>query len=220
VSPIVESLVLWVAFAAGWLAVAAAALRRAPELPPVRFTWWGLVLWLVVAIPSLIQLAVPRLLEHGMRDDAIVQHGQWWRLITANVLQDGGLAGTLSNLSILAVTLLVVGRTVRGILAVPIYVVGGIGSMLLQLSNPGAGNSMATLALLTAVVVITLARPVSPATLIGSAVLILIGAGLTVLSNEHGPAILLGLAIGVVVRLVQRAGRRATTTTSQDRPSA
>jgi hypothetical protein len=180
----------------------------------VRFTWWGLILWLVVTVPSLVQLAVPQLLPAGMRTGAILDDGEWWRLLTANVLQDGGLAGTLSNLSVLAVTLLLVGRALPGALAVPLYIVGGLGSMLLQLSHPGAGNSMATLALLAATVVIVLRRPVRPIVPIGLGVLIVIGAGLTVLADEHGPAILLGLLLGVLVRvgawvLRRRAADRA-----------
>lgn len=219
-NPVTESLVLWVAFAAGWLAIASAMLMREPSRAPVRFTWWGLILWLIVAIPSLVQMAVPDLLELGMRDDAILEHGQWWRLATANVLQDGGVAGTLSNLSILAVTLLIVGRALSAALAVPIYIVGGIGSMMLQLSHPGAGNSMATLALLAATVVLVLARRARPSTVIGFGLLTLIGIALTVLGNEHGPAILLGLAMGVIIRAVQHLRRRGTAATRTEQTPA
>lgn len=210
-NPVVESLILWLAFAAGWMAIAATSLAHEPSRPPVRFTWWGLILWLVVAVPSLIQLAVPQLLNAGMRNARILDDDEWWRLVTANVLQDGGLAGTLSNLSVLAVTLLLIGRALRGALAVPLYIVGGLGSMLLQLSHPGAGNSMATLALLAATVVIVLRPPVRPIAPIGLGVLILIGAGLTALANEHGPAILLGLLLGVLVRLGAWARHRRAT---------
>nr|WP_274636171.1 hypothetical protein [Microbacterium bovistercoris] len=203
-----ESLVLWVAFAAGWLAIASTSLAREPGRPPVRFTWWALILWLVVAIPSLLQLAVPELLDAGMRNNAVVEQGQWWRIVTANVLQDGGLAGTLSNLSILAVTLLIVGRALPGALALMSFIVGGLASMLLQLSHPGAGNSMATLALVAAAAVITLRRPVRPASLVGVSVLVLIGIALTAIGNEHGPAILIGLAMGAAVRLVMHLRRR------------
>ena len=201
-SPLIKSFVLWAAFAAGWLAIAASTLKRDPNSPPVRFTWWALTLWLIVAVPSLLQLAMPQLLELGMRNADIVQHGQWWRLVTANVLQDGGLAGTLSNLSVLAVTLLIVGRVLPGRLAVPLFIVGGIGSMLLQLDHPGAGNSMATLALLAGTAVIgILPRLIS---ILGLAAVIVIGVVLTVLGNEHGPAILLGLVLGVIIRGVTR----------------
>lgn len=201
-SPVIESFVLWAAFAAGWVAIAAATLKREPNSPPVRFTWWALILWLIVAVPALLQLAFPQLLELGMRNDDIVQHGQWWRLVTANVLQDGGLAGTLSNLSVLAVTLLIVGRVLPGTLAVPLFIVGGIGSMLLQLNHPGAGNSMATLALLAGTAVIGFSPRLT--SILGLAALIVICAVLTVLGNEHGPAILLGLVMGVIIRIVSR----------------
>lgn len=193
----IESLLLWLAFAAGWFAIAATASKREPNTGPMRFTWWALVLWLAVAIPSLLQLAVPQLLELGMRNDAIVHQGQWWRILTANVFQDGGLAGTLSNLSVLAVTLLLVGRVLPGALAVLLYIVGGVGSMLLQLEHPGAGNSMATLALLAATSVLELSR--SRPSRLGVVILIGIGTILTVLDNQHGPAILIGVLMGVIM---------------------
>ena len=199
-----EAVLLGGTFAAGWLAIAAATLQREPNSPPVRFTWWALVLWLIVAIPSLLQLAVPQLLELGMRNDTIVQYGQWWRILTANVLQDGGLVGTLSNLSVLAVTLLIVGRELPGKLAVPIFIIGGVGSMLLQLEHPGAGNSMATLALLAATSVVQ-GIPVPFVARLGLAAVMVIGAVLTVLGNEHGPAILLGLLMGVVIRFLSNS---------------
>ena len=43
-----------------------------------------------VALPSLLQFAVPTLLNVGRRDVSAVAAGQWWRLLTANFLQDGG----------------------------------------------------------------------------------------------------------------------------------
>lgn len=219
-SPLVESLVLWLAFTAGWFAIATASLAHEPGRPPVRFTWWALILWLVVAVPSLVQLAEPRLLDLGMRNAAIVQQGEWWRILTANVLQDGGLAGTLSNLSVLAVTLLIVGRVLPGPLAVALFIVGGTGSMMLQLAHPGAGNSMATLALLAGAAVTTARRPVHAPTAIGLSIVVLIGAALTLLGNEHGPAILLGLLMGAAIRLFTRAGHGRAVETPPESTSA
>lgn len=202
----IESMVLWVAFAAGWLVIAATNLARQPSRPPLRFTWWGLAIWLVVAIPSTVQLAEPRLLQLGMRDAAILQQGQWWRLLTANVLQDGGIAGTVSNLATLAVTLLIVGRALSGLTATLLFIAGGIGSMLLQLQHPGAGNSMATLALVaaTAVIVTEWKRP-AVASIVGLGVIAIIAVALTAAQNEHGPALLLGLLLGAVRLLASRA---------------
>ncbi|SEB60985.1 hypothetical protein SAMN04489806_1275 [Paramicrobacterium humi] len=201
--PLIESIVLWVAFAGGWAAIAASNLRRQPSQPPVRLTWWAAVLWLVVAIPSVIQLAQPQLLDAGMRNAAILEHGEWWRVVTANVLQDGGLAGTVSNLAVLAVSLLIIVRALPGLHAVLAFTIGGIGSMLLQLHHPGAGNSMATLALVAAsTVIVTARRPALPASVIGLVVIIAVGIVLTVLGNEHGPAILLGLLLGALIRFI------------------
>lgn len=208
-TPVTEALVLWLAFAAGWVAIAAANLALQPSRPPVRFTWWGAIVWLVVAIPSVLQFVVPGLLELGMRNGDILRHGEWWRIVTGNVLQDGGVAGTVSNLAVLAVTLLLVGRALPGGVAIALFVVGGVGSMLLQLAHPGAGNSMATLALVAAAAVIVTARKgVRVVSIVGTVVVAAIGVALTETGNEHGPALLLGLLLGALCLLVLAPLRR------------
>ncbi|QGN34378.1 hypothetical protein [Microlunatus sp. Gsoil 973] len=204
-----ESILLWFAFAAGWAVIAAANLSENPAGPPVRITRWGAALWLIVAIPSVAQFAQPRLLALGMRNGDILHHGQWWRIVTANLLQDGGAAGAVSNLTTLAVTLLIVGRAVSARDAISVFVLGGIGSMLLQLHHPGAGNSMATLALLAGTVaIVVVRRKPSPAQIIGSTVVVTIAVVLTVVANEHGPAIMLGLILGVAIQATAMLRRR------------
>jgi hypothetical protein len=62
------------------------------------------VLWLTVAVPSLLQIAFGDLLGALERDPELIRHhDQWWRLVTSSVVQDGGIAGTLFNLAVLAV---------------------------------------------------------------------------------------------------------------------
>jgi len=201
---------IWVALAAGWTAVAAANLARRTSQPPIRPTVWGLLLWLAVAIPSGIQFVQPGLLGAWMRNGRILQQGQWWRIVTGNLVQDGGATGTISNLAVMAVTVLIVARAIRGRVAVPLFCLGGVGSMLLQLSHPGAGNSMATLALLAATVVIVtidLGRPMP--TIVGLVILTGSAAVLTALADQHGPALLLGLVLGVGFRAIMMLpGRR------------
>ena len=65
-------------------------IARVLRRPPVA----AVALWLIVAIPSLLQLPFPGLLHALERDpDQIRQHGQWWRLFTAAVVQESGRRG-------------------------------------------------------------------------------------------------------------------------------
>ncbi len=58
-----------------------------------------LALAALVAIPSLLQLVFPAPLTALQRDrDLILHNGQVWRLVTALVVQDGGLIGLIFNL--------------------------------------------------------------------------------------------------------------------------
>ena len=55
-------------------------IARVLQRPPVA----AVALWLIVAIPSLLQFAFPGLLHALERDpDQVRQHGQWWRLVTS-----------------------------------------------------------------------------------------------------------------------------------------
>jgi membrane associated rhomboid family serine protease len=54
----------------------------------------------LTAASNLLQFVVPGLLRHLERSPAGL-HGDWWRTVTALFAQDGGVAGTLSNLAFL-----------------------------------------------------------------------------------------------------------------------
>lgn len=174
-------LVVWVALIAGWVALRGAVVRRADDGVDVprlmRPRPWAVALWCLVAVPSLVQVAAaPALLEWGQRESSAIAGGQWWRLVTAIFLQDGGWAGTAFNLAILAVTLVLVGAVWRGLPAVLVFLVGGVLANVLTwlvLDQTGAGNSMATLCLLAAATVVLLA-----------------------VGDQHGLALALGLAAG------------------------
>src|SRR6266545_5668463 len=82
---------------------------RLMRRPPVA----AVALWLAVAIPSLLQAPFPGMLHSLGRDpDLIRGHRQWWRLVTSVLVQDGGVAGTGFNLTVLALI---------GVLAVRIW---------------------------------------------------------------------------------------------------
>jgi hypothetical protein len=70
---------------------------------PRHWPWATTVALLVVGIPTLAQFTVaPWLFENLQRDWTLIGRGQVWRLLTALVVQDGGLVGALFNLLALA----------------------------------------------------------------------------------------------------------------------
>lgn len=194
---------IWVAYLSGWT-VLRQALSRLP-----RPRWWAVLLWCVVAVPSLVQLLwAPELLDWGRRDASAIEAGQWWRLATSIVLQDGGWLGAVFNLSMLAVTLLLIGEVCRGLTSVLVFLVGGVLAnvvTLLASGQSGAGNSMATMFLLAAVVVMVVWRRwPARATLVPGGLLVLAAVALLGTGDEHGPAVALGCVVGVTL---VRSGR-------------
>lgn len=89
-------------------ALAVLLAQRRLAVPPGRLLWpppvTALVLWLVVAVPSLLRLAVPSLLGTFGRDPLRIRaEEEWWRVLTSVLVQDGGVLLTLVNLVLLAV---------------------------------------------------------------------------------------------------------------------
>ncbi|NLG20086.1 MAG: rhomboid family intramembrane serine protease [Actinomycetales bacterium] len=207
---------VWVTFLAGWVVLRGAVLRGSDVtsgrdlLRRIVPRPWAVALWCAVAVPSLVQLvAAPGLLGWGERANPEVAAGQWWRLATAVVLQDGGWAGTAFNLSVLAVTLVLVGAVWRALPTVLVFAVGGVLANLLTVltSGPaGAGNSMATLCLVAAAAVTTvLSGEWSWGTALPVLLIVAAAATLLVVHDEHGPAVVLGLVTGL---LLDRSGVR------------
>ncbi|NUT41289.1 MAG: rhomboid family intramembrane serine protease [Thermoactinospora sp.] len=99
----------------------------------------------VTAVPSLLQFAVPGLEPALMRDPAAISGGEWWRLATALVVQDGGVFGTLFNLAFLAVLGYVAERAFGPARWLLLYVSGAVAGEAAGhlLNDPGAGNSIA-----------------------------------------------------------------------------
>ena len=136
------------------------------------------------------------------RGPELVRDGQVWRLVTSVVVQDGGIAGTVSNLVLLAVV---------GCAAVPawgaarawaLFLGGAIAFDLVTtfaFPSAGAGNSAATYVLGCALLGLRLvcgrtARSVTAAVVAGAA-----GVLLLALRDAHGFAVLGGLAAGTVL---------------------
>lgn len=108
----------------------------------------------VTAVVDIVQFAVPGTLERLERTPALL-HGEWWRAVTSLFVQDGGIAGTVSNL----LFLVLLGTLAEQVLDKPRWLVQyfgvGIASEFLGcLWQPvGGGNSIALCGLAGAVAV-------------------------------------------------------------------
>jgi membrane associated rhomboid family serine protease len=123
-----------------------------------RFPVVTAVVFAVTATVSVLGLALPSLLATLERSPAGL-HGDWWRTFTALFVQDGGVAGTISNL----LFLLVMGALAEQFLErwqwlVCYFGAGLAGELAGYAWQPhGAGNSVAVCGLAGALVVALLA---------------------------------------------------------------
>jgi hypothetical protein len=174
-------------------------IARVLRHPPVA----AVVLWLIVAIPSLLQFAFPGLLRALERDpDQIRQHGQWWRLFTSAVVQDGGVAGTVFNLVILAIVAVVAIRawgSLRGLIIFAVGVVGFDLATTFAWPSVGAGNSAATFTLAASVTGLAVVKVRERAVVVLGALTAGCGLFLLALRDAHGSAMVGRLVIGVLV---------------------
>lgn len=189
-----------------WAVIGAAAFSVQPILEGRVFLrttrWVGSVLWLAVALPSLLQFPNPGLYEAWHRSaSAVLEDHQWWRVATALVVQDGGIAGTISNLILLAVALLACLPLWGARATILAFLLTGVGlnvAAVLAGADDGAGNSGATLPLLASLPLLTLAvlperrgRAVAGAVVMCAVAIVLIA-----VDDGHGIAVLLGLLLG------------------------
>jgi hypothetical protein len=170
------------------------------------FPVFALAATVVIGVPSLLQYVWPILTTTLDRNpDLTLQHGQWWRVLTALLAQDGGLAGAIFNLVVVAgVTL--VGEWVWGSwLALLLFLIPSLGLNLLAIvlwHAPGGGSSFASDGLLTSVCALALLTLRDPIARVCAAIAILIGIALIVFLNDaHGVAILVGAALGILFAL-------------------
>lgn len=156
---------------------------------------------LVVGLPTLAQLTVaPGLLADLQRDWSATGDGQLWRLVTALVVQDGGVPGTVFNLLSLTVIGLVAEAAWGTRRWIVIALGAGMGAQLWgwAVQPVGAGNSVAVFGLAASLAVLALRqgprgrRRLSLAGLLAATVLLGIG-------DIHGGAAAIGGALGAVL---------------------
>ncbi|HJU02126.1 MAG TPA: rhomboid family intramembrane serine protease, partial [Actinomycetes bacterium] len=109
-----------------------------------RFPAVTAVVFAVTAANSVLGLAVPAVLDALERTpDGL--HGQWWRLVTALFVQDGGVLGTVSNLAFLALLGVLAERLAGPWWWLAAYFGAGLAGELAGYAwqPTGAGNSVA-----------------------------------------------------------------------------
>jgi hypothetical protein len=208
----VANVILYIVVLALFVQVALRLLRVSTV--PRRFPFVAIITTIVIGVPSLLQFAVPAIATSLERNPPLtLHHGQWWRVLTAVLAQDGGLVAAIFNLFVVAgVTLLgewIWGRW-RTIL---LFLLPSIILNLLAIAvwnAPGGGSSFASDGLLMSMCGLALITLRDAFARVSAAATILIGLALVIfLDDAHGVAILLGAALGILFALPRLRARSA-----------
>ncbi len=170
----------------------------------------ALVIWAVVAVPSILQIPFPALLDALSRRPELIAEGQVWRLLTSVVVQDGGVAGTVSNLLLLYLVVCAAVPVWGGVRAGVLFALSVLGFNLMAtyvFPQFGAGNSGAMYALAASTLAAVAVWHRAWWTVAAAALAAVVGVGLLTLGDAHGFAFLGGLVLGVVGALVTPAAR-------------
>ncbi|WP_407443497.1 rhomboid family intramembrane serine protease [Rhodococcus sp. (in: high G+C Gram-positive bacteria)] len=203
---------LWAFYAA---VVALTALAAMPDprssRAAARSWWWpppmaAVVLWGVVAVASVTRLIVPSLVELFRREPVRTRDGgQWWRVLTAGLVEDGGVVVTAANLALLAVVAVAAVRIWGWYRAAALFVVGQIlWGLFTTFVSPsvGAGTSGATLALAASIAGLWPVVGARRRLLLASSATFLLGVVLVAFDDAHGVAVLIGMLLGAVLGTV------------------
>lgn len=206
--------ILYSAFGAGQLVLREQTTTDTQARRPVA----TIALCAIVGIPSLLQLAFPGLLTALQRDaDLIVQHGQWWRLVTSLVVQDGGLMGLVSNLLTLALLGNVAERLWGARDTIVLFFGTGILSQFVGFAwQPrGGGNSVANFGLAMGIFALCVVRAKSPAPRILALVAAVAALRLIALHDIHGAATIIGVIVAAALLTLAAWRPRAPLSSTQ-----
>jgi membrane associated rhomboid family serine protease len=203
-SPVCVIVGLYLAFTAGLIFIKSRSKQSlgAMAAPMSHFPLATSLLFVMIALPTTLQLVFPVILSALERDYAQFLSGDWWRAVTPLFVQDGGVPGTIFNL----VGLLLVGavseRLWGGRRMMAIFFGGGIVSEVVAFAwQPiGAGNSVGNFSLAASIAVRCLAPQAGR---IPQAIALLALAAdtvLLVLKDIHGVAALAGVILALALR--------------------
>jgi membrane associated rhomboid family serine protease len=209
---VLRPVLLMIGLLGAWLA-GSLRLRLSSTSPSIgarTFVPHGTILLVaLVAIPTTLQFVIPWLLPLFERDRAMFFAGQWWRIVTTLVVQDGGISGAIFNVITLAVVASVAEAMAGGRKLLLLFVVGGVCAEVVALSwQPvGAGNSIANFSVAGGVIACCLMRP-RPWRIVAVALVTLTAhLALLVMHDIHGAAALIGFALGQILIWLPRRGR-------------
>jgi hypothetical protein len=137
---------------------------------------------------------------------ATLQHGEWWRVLTSVVAQDGGLVAAVFNL-VVVVVVTVLGEWVWGRWRMLLlFLLPSIALNLLAIAwnAPGGGSSFASDGLLMSICGLGLVVSRGLVVRLCGLVAVAIGVVLVVVNDAHGLAMLLGAAFGVLLGMPWR----------------
>jgi len=156
----------------------------------------------IVGVPSIGQyLGWPAVGDALRRDPELtLRHGEWWRIATAVVAQDGGLVAALFGLLVVAIALTLSGWVQGSWLTLAIFVFCSLVLNLLAIGwgAVGGGTSFASDGVMMSVLGLGLLSAQGRLVRVLAVVAIAGGVVLVALADAHGIAILLGATIGVV----------------------
>jgi hypothetical protein len=203
---IVVSLVVIAAF----VAAAPRMLRQSGRTirPPVLAI--GLVV--IIGVPSIGQyLGWPAVGDALRRDPQLtLQHGEWWRILTSLLAQDGGLVAAIFSVIVVAVAVTLSSWVQGPWQTLAIYLFCSIVLNLLAIGwgAGGGGSSFANDGTMLSVLALGLVIARDRIVMVAALVAIAGGILLLVLGDAHGVAILLGAVIGAGHGIMRRVSRR------------
>jgi len=159
-------------------------------------------LWLVVAVPSLVELAWHPIYDALSRRPDLIRDGQVYRLFTSVTVQDGGLSGTISNLAWLAVLGTLAVHIWGPARALGLFAFGAVAFDVMTtwvFPSPGGGNSAAMFFLMAATTALLALRRPHPVPVAVAVLVTAIGIVLVVRDDAHGLVMLGGLVAGGIV---------------------
>jgi len=175
----------------------------APRVPVL-----AIALVVVIGIPSIAQYAGAPAIGAALRRDPqlTLQHGEWWRVLTALLAQDGGLLAAIFGLVVVAVAVSFSSWIQGSWLTLAIFLFCSITLNLLAIGwgAVGGGTSFASDGTMLSVLALGLVQARNRVVMAAAVVAVAGGLLLVVLADAHGVAILLGAAIGAVHGIVRR----------------
>jgi membrane associated rhomboid family serine protease len=188
------------------LVVLLVGLQVAARLPPAnrRFPIVALVATIVIGVPSMLQFAFPSIGDALSRRPSLELRGEWWRVVTAILAQDGGLVGAIFNLVVVAVVVTMGERAWGRWRVVVLFLAPSIVLNLLALAwnAPGGGSSFASDGLLLSLCALGALTVRRPLILVCSAIALAAGIVLIIANDAHGVAMVLGALLGTIFALL------------------